>query len=108
MATGGANRVQIEPLDPLFLHSSDQPRQTLVADIFNGEDFDNWKRYVRIALLAKPKIGFINGTYTKPDLSSPLLPYWQCCNDMVLSWLLNSVHESIRDSVFFCESSSQM
>lgn len=73
-ATGG-NRVQIEPSDPLFLNSSDHPGQTLVAGIFNGEDFDHWKRSVRIALLAKHKIVFIEGIYAKPDASSPLLPY---------------------------------
>ena len=39
MAIVGGNRVQIKPLDQLFLHSLDHPRQTLVVDIL--EDFDN-------------------------------------------------------------------
>ena len=101
-------RVQIEPSDPLFLHPSDHPGQSLVADMFGGDDFENWRRSVTIALSAKQKLPFIDGSYPKPDSNSPLLPYWQRCNDMVLSWILNSLHKNIRDSVLFCEKASDM
>lgn len=46
-------KVQIEPSDLLFLHPSDHPGQNLVADMFGGDDFENWRRLVTIALLAK-------------------------------------------------------
>jgi len=90
------------------LHSSDHPGQPLGTDIFNGEDFDNWRRSVRIALSAKQKLPFIDGTYDKPVPNSPLLPYWQRCNHMVISWLLNSLRKSIRDSVIFCDTASEI
>ena len=108
MAVTGEDRVQIEPSDPLFLHPSDHPGHVLIADIFNGEDYDNWKRSVLIALSAKHKIAFIDGSYEKSNAKSPLLPYWKRCNDMVLSWLLNSMHKNIRDSVLFCETAHDM
>ena len=108
MAVTDGDRVQIEPSDPLFLHLSDHPGHVLIADIFNGEDHDNWKRSVLIALSAKHKTAFIDGSYEKPYAKSPLLPYWKRCNDMVLSWLLNSMHKNIRDSVLFCEIASDM
>ena len=101
-------RVQIDAVDPLFLHPSDHPGHVLVADIFNGEDYDNWKRSVMIALSTKHKTFLIDGTYPKPNANSPLLPYWKRCNDMVLSWLLNSMHKTIRDSVLFCETASDL
>ena len=77
MAVVGANRVQIDVLDPLFLHPSDQPGQGLVADVFNGDDFENWRRSVMVALSAKQKLAFIDGSYKKPEATSPLLPFWQ-------------------------------
>jgi len=43
MVIVGGNKVQIEASNPLFLHSLDHLGQTLVANTFNGEDFDNWK-----------------------------------------------------------------
>ena len=71
----GDGRVQIEPADPLFLHPLDHPGQALVADIFNGEDYENWRRPIRISLSAKQKIPFIDGSYEKPPATSPLLPH---------------------------------
>jgi len=47
-----------------------------VGDISSGDDFENWKRYVMIALSAKQKLPFIDGSYKKLDVDSPLLPYW--------------------------------
>jgi len=47
----------------------------LVADIFNGEDYENWRRLVKIALSAKQKSSFIDGPYAKPPAASPLLSY---------------------------------
>ena len=108
MAVTGGHRVQIEPSDPLFLHPFDHPGHVLIADISNGEDYDNWKRSVLIALSAKHKTAFIDGSYEKPDAKSPLLSYWKRCNDMVLSWLLNSMHKNIRDSVLFCDTAHDM
>jgi len=108
MAVVGGNRVQIDASDPLFLHPSDQPGQGLVADAFNGDDFENWRRSVMVALSAKPKLSILDGSYKKPKATSPLLPYWQQCNDMVISWLLNSLHKNVRDSVLFHNTTSDI
>ena len=108
MAVIGGNRVQIEASDPLFLHPSDQPGQSLVADIFNGDDFENWRRSVTVALSAKQKLSLVDGSYKKPEAGSPLLPYWQRCNDMVISWLLNSLHKNVRDSALFHSTTSEI
>jgi len=53
MAVVRGNRVQIEASGPLFLHPSGQPGQGLVANVFNGDDFENWRRSVIVALSAK-------------------------------------------------------
>jgi len=108
LAMMGGDKVQIEPSYPLFLHPSDHPGHARMADIFNGENFDNWRRLVMIALSPKHKTVIIDGTYERLAANLALLPYWKRCNDMVLSWLLNSMHKTIRDSVLFCETASEM
>ena len=75
LAVMGGDKVHIEPSDPLFLHPSDHPSHILMANTFNGEDFNNWRRLVMIVLSAKHKIAFIDGSYGRPDANSPLLPY---------------------------------
>ena len=108
MAVQASRMPQIEPTDPLFIHPSDNPGQPLVSSIFNGENFDNWRRSVIIALSAKHKVAFINGTYPCPDSSSPLFTLWQRNNAMVLYWLLNSVNESIRNSVLYFDTAQNL
>ena len=46
MVVTSGNKVQIDASDALILHSSDHPGQPLIADVFNGEDFDNWRHSV--------------------------------------------------------------
>jgi len=88
MAVQGSRIPQVEPTDPLYVHPSDNPAQPLVSSVFNGDSFDNWKRSVSIALSARHKLGFIDGSYECPAASSPLHSLWQRNNAMVLSWLL--------------------
>ena len=63
MAVTGGDRVQIKPSDPLFLHPSDHPGHVLIADIFNSEDYNNWKRSLLIALSAKHKTASVSYTH---------------------------------------------
>jgi len=67
----------IEPTDPFYIHPSDHPGQPLVSNIFNGDNFDNWKRSVMISLSAKHKAALIDGTYPRPGTASPLYVLWQ-------------------------------
>ena len=108
MAVQGGRTPGIEPNDPYFIHPSDHPGQILVANAFHGEDFDSWKRTFLIALSSKNKVGFVDGKIVKPAGDSPLLPYWQRCNDLVASWILNSLHKDISGSVLYCNSAAEM
>ena len=101
MAVQGTRVPQLEPTDPLYIHPSDNPGLPLVANLFNGEGFDNWKRSVIIALSAKHKIAFIDGTSECPSSTSPLYTFWQRNDAMVLSWLMNSLNENIRNTVLY-------
>ncbi|XP_070020529.1 uncharacterized protein LOC142180965 [Nicotiana tabacum] len=91
-----------------FLHSSDAPSMALVNTAFNGRGFQEWKRSVLIALSAKNKLGFINGSCPPPIVTSKDFQPWSRCNDMVTSWLLNSLSKDIRDSVIYSKSAKDL
>lgn len=55
------------------------------------------------ALQAKAKIGFINGSLPRPDPTDSLFSIWERCNDMVVSWLHNSIAASLRPSMAFVD-----
>lgn len=53
------------------------------------KSYGGWRRAVFIALSAKNKLGFIDGSITETTTCSPSFKAWNRCNDMVISWLLN-------------------
>lgn len=90
--------------NPLFLHHSDHPSLLLVSKKLTGDNYNSWCRAMRISLSAKNKIGFITGKVKEPSaaLESDDHALWQRCNDMVLSWILNSLEPELADSVLCC------
>ena len=76
---------------PYFLHSTDHPGSILVSTLLNGDNYPTWKRAMKMALNAKNKLAFVNGTLSKPTSSAAETQIWERCSDMVLSWILNSI-----------------
>jgi len=60
------------------------------------------------SLTAKKKIGFVNGKISKPDLDSPLYEDWESGNTMMLSWMINSMHVDVSNSIMYCETAREM
>ena len=58
---------------------------------------------MRLALSSKRKLGFIDGSLPKPDpaIDLVLVETWQCMNDIISTWLLNSILKEIAASVVY-------
>lgn len=54
-----------------------------------------------MALTAKNKVGFVDGTFLQPQIDDLLHCAWTRCNSMVISWLLNSVTREIANSLMY-------
>jgi len=52
-----------------------------------------------VALDAKNKFDFVDGTLRRPSKSDPSFRVWSRCNSMVKFWLLNSVTKEIYKSI---------
>ena len=94
--------------NPLYLQNSDSPGMKLVNECFDGTGFSNWKRSMSIALSARNKLGFVDGSIPQPDPISPTYKSWSRCNDMVLSWILGALSKQIGRSVIYSTSAHQM
>ncbi|XP_075088068.1 uncharacterized protein LOC142170144 [Nicotiana tabacum] len=106
-ATAGSG-VNLDPNYPYFLHSSDAPGMSLVNAVFDDRGLEAWRRSVLIALSVKNKLGFINGSFPSPVATSKDHQPWSRCNDMVTSWLLNSLSKDIGDSVIYSKSTMDL
>lgn len=87
--------ISLDVSHPLYLHPSDHPGQILVASALTGDNFNEWKRSMTLALSAKNKLGFVNGKYKAPGTTSPYFDPWQRCNDMIITWILNCLSAEI-------------
>lgn len=76
---------------PFFLHSADNPGLSLVAERLDGSNYNHWSSAMKIALDAKNKLAFIDGSLPRPEAGTPLFRIWSRCNSMVKSWMLNVV-----------------
>uniref|UniRef100_A0A2N9HYD2 Integrase catalytic domain-containing protein n=1 Tax=Fagus sylvatica TaxID=28930 RepID=A0A2N9HYD2_FAGSY len=98
-----------ESTNQFFLHHGDSPGTILVSQPLSGDNYHTWSRSMIMALTAKNKVGFINGTISAPDDQSlPSFNLWTRCNTMVISWLLNSVSKEIASSVIYANTAQEM
>ncbi|XP_077234185.1 uncharacterized protein LOC143876356 [Tasmannia lanceolata] len=61
-----------------------------------------------IALTTKNKIGFVDGTITKPAPSDSSFTTWTQCNTMVLSWLINAITRDLADTIIYSDVASDV
>ncbi|XP_019224500.1 PREDICTED: uncharacterized protein LOC109206163 [Nicotiana attenuata] len=108
-AVGTSSRTAFHPDDythpchPLYIHPSDILGASLVFTPFDGSGYSSWRRTILVALSVCNKLDFINGSFVKPTAESPLARQWQRCNDLVISWLTNSLTKEISRSVEYSE-----
>ena len=96
-------------LNPYFLNLNENPGNILVTKPLLGmKNYHSWFRAMILALIAKKKIGFINGKIVEPESESPLYEDWLSCNTMVISWMINSVHVDVSSSIMYCQTAREM
>lgn len=59
---------------------------------------------MRIALLAKNKLSFVDGSCYKESVPVDLYPQWDRCNALVLSWILNTISNELLAGIVFASS----
>uniref|UniRef100_A0A2N9GZ55 Integrase catalytic domain-containing protein n=1 Tax=Fagus sylvatica TaxID=28930 RepID=A0A2N9GZ55_FAGSY len=94
--------------NPCLLTNGDNPGLSLVTQPLTGENYQTWSRSMAMALVAKNKAGFVNGSIKAVDSSSPQYGSWKRCDTMVLSWLLNSLSKEISASVIYLDTAFEV
>lgn len=106
-ATLSGNNV-IDPTHLYYIHPFDYPGMNIFSRVFDGKSYCEWRRAVINALSAKKKLGFTDCSLAIPIADLALQKAWSRCNDMVLSWLLNSLSKEIVESVFYSQSATEL
>ena len=91
-----------DPRSPFFLHHGESPGAILVTQLLTEDNYPNWARAMLMALDAKSKLGFVDGSITYSMAITPLEKIaWSKNNSMISSWIMNSVSPHITASVIY-------
>ncbi|KAL2935935.1 Retrovirus-related Pol polyprotein from transposon TNT 1-94 [Bienertia sinuspersici] len=98
----------MDSTNPLYLHPSDGCNTIAVEKLEGSNNYRGWKRSMEIALASKRKLGLVTGVIVR-DKSDPVKQEaWDTCNNMVISWILGNVSESIKRPVMFMSTAKDM
>ncbi|XP_070013325.1 uncharacterized protein LOC107765930 [Nicotiana tabacum] len=94
--------VVIDHNHPLYLYPSDAPRSLLVSiQLIGMENYTLWDRAMRVALLGRNKLAFIDGTITRDTFRPALGHQWDRCSAIVVSWLTENVSKESLSGILF-------
>ena len=97
-----------DTIHSLSLHNSDHPGMILVPEPLIGSNYLTLSRSMKIALIAKQKLGFVNGKCIQPYLNSKNYEQWLGVDNMIISWLLNSISKDIVDAFLYTNTAKEL
>lgn len=71
--------------DPYYLSNANHSGMQLGNHILSGSNYLNWCSTVKMALIARNKLQFVDGTLPMPSVSSPDYQKWIRNDYMVMS-----------------------
>ncbi|KAM2569134.1 hypothetical protein TB2_009277 [Malus domestica] len=81
------------------------PNQRLCSVLLNKFNYLPWLRAVSLTLGGRSKLGFINGNSEPPESTSQTYDAWHTTDQLVMSWLLNSMEPKLSELFSYLESS---
>ncbi|PKI60125.1 hypothetical protein CRG98_019469 [Punica granatum] len=96
---GSGRSVDVPPV--YRLASSDSTGAQVIACTLNGDNYLTWSRAMLIALRARNKLPFIDGTLEKPEEDDSLRKRWERCNSTLIAWIFNTMEERLQATVAY-------
>lgn len=102
---GQDQKIVINSNHPLYLHPSDTPGLSLVfVQLTEWDNYLVWSREMLVALLAKNKLGFINGSCKWEELDPSMHHLWDKCNAFVFTWIMNVISREFLTTIIYSTS----
>ncbi|XP_059285075.1 uncharacterized protein LOC132038421 [Lycium ferocissimum] len=106
--TATNSQSSLDPTNPLYMHPTESARSTLLPVKFDGTGYQSWRKGVLRELSVKNKAGFINEKSKKPEPDSETFAQWEKCDDMVTSWMLNSLSPELMDKLQYMNNAKEL
>ncbi|XP_070014847.1 uncharacterized protein [Nicotiana sylvestris] len=108
-STGTSTTMNTDHHHPLYLQPCDTPSSFLISIQLTGsENYALWSRSMKIGLIGKSKLGFVNGRCIKDKFDRSLHELWEKCNAIVLSWIMNAVSTELLSGIIYKSSAHKV
>nr|CAD1829166.1 unnamed protein product [Ananas comosus var. bracteatus] len=74
----------------------------------NRNNFLPWSQSATLFLSGKFKLGYVNGKIQEPPIDDTKYDEWKSNNDLVMSWLFNSMESHVRDGLLFLKTAHEV
>ncbi|XP_019262125.1 PREDICTED: uncharacterized protein LOC109239965 [Nicotiana attenuata] len=98
----------LDSTNPLYMHPSESAGTVLVPVAFDSTGYRSWRRGVLRALSMENKVGFITRKCKKPNAGEASYDQWARCDDMVTSWILNSLSKDLADGLQYVSDAKEL
>lgn len=95
-------------MSPYYIHPSENPDILLVTTPLTTRNYQQWSRMMRKALVSKNKIKFLNGFLPVLDPFDLNYDAWERCNDILHSWLVNSILPNLQQNILYKETTAEV
>ena len=96
------------PFSPLYLHHFETALSGAITPLLTKNNYHTWSRAFTMSLSIRNKIGFIDGTVTKPtDDNEDKLKAWSRCNTIVMSWMMHSVSPELKSMLLYVKTAAE-
>ncbi|KAM1588797.1 hypothetical protein FF1_027828 [Malus domestica] len=82
---------------PSIIHGEINPNLRLCSVLLNEFNYLPWSRAISLALGGRLKLGYVNGSIEAPQPSSTSYGAWHANDQLVMSWILNSMEPKLSE-----------
>ncbi|CAL1405238.1 unnamed protein product [Linum trigynum] len=110
VTNGGGGGGMVPPVIPatLKIQASDNPGQLFVGELLNDSNYGEWVTDMTEALIAKNKLGIVDGSVVKPEAAGELREAWLQCDALVKGWLKTAMDKEVRSSIRYAKTAREM
>ncbi|CAH9105980.1 unnamed protein product [Cuscuta epithymum] len=94
-------------MSPYFLGPQDRPGDFITPVRLTSNNYDDWSNAIRLALRARRKYVFVDGSIDKP--APPCTEEdWLTIHSMIVSWLLNTISPEVKSTLSRYENGARL
>ena len=87
---------------------ADQNPHTITSHKLNGQNYLQWSQSVQMFICGRSKDDYLTGEAKAPKADDPKFRIWKAENNMVMSWLVNSMMPEIGENFLLYSTASEI